>query len=331
MHLGYDRFILKQLDLIRSGCLHTVLLADLEVGLTSPHLDEADLSLRSAYYQEAMSAVFGLSEAEFCPRSSFQFDRDYISHLMRTLSDVRVLRAYRATPGGATDSAHLVMWQSKGTAAVPKYQEFPADISDRDLASLVYPVMQALDAYHQRADIVLGDFGQKQIYANIGRDNKLRQLLAFDENQSVPVLLFLENSSDILGKPMVKSKQADRITFHETPETLRHKINRIVAPEFIVDCNPLIEICRYSVLPWIKEPLIICRKKSRPIEVSTLDELANDYRLGHIHPSDLKTSILEPLRLRIDTFQQHFAQADKRHLVSWIDVKSNIENCLESE
>lgn len=328
LHIGYDRFFLKQIDLIRCGCDHTILLADLHVQLNDPEINVADLSLRTAYYQEAMSAVFGLSKAKFVLGSSFQFNRDYISRLLSCLAEVRAIRAYKATPTTVTDPAHLVSWQSKGQAATPKYEEFPADIGDRSLANLAYPVLQALDVYHQKADIALGDFGQKQIYANIGRDAKLRKYLAFDDEQKPPVLLFLENGTDIQGKPLMQSRQRDRITFHETHETLERKVMSVVAAEYSVNGNPLLDICRYSVLPWIDGPLNIERQGRHSLEIHDFEQLAHFYRLGHIHPSDLKQSVIAPLWTRISEFGQHFAKDEKRHLVSWIDVRSQIENIL---
>jgi len=123
----------------------------------------------------------------------------------------------------------------------------------------------------------------------------------FDENP--------ELSSKISSK-MSKSAPETSIIIHDKPEAIRDKIRRAYCPPKETKGNPILEIAKCVLLPWLGR-LEIDRPEryGGPLEFASYIQLESEYKDGKIHPLDLKNAVaeglvavLEPVR---DEFERH--------------------------
>jgi len=123
----------------------------------------------------------------------------------------------------------------------------------------------------------------------------------FDENQAL--------NMEITSK-MSKSVAESGVIVHDEPEAIRKKLHSAYCPEKDTENNPVIELVRYAIFPW-QEIFSIDRptKYGGLTAFSNIEQLEEQYRLGKVHPLDLKNAaaeglvkILEPVRVE---FRQH--------------------------
>jgi tyrosyl-tRNA synthetase len=106
---------------------------------------------------------------------------------------------------------------------------------------------------------------------------------------------------------MSKSKPENNILIHDEPEVIAKKIQRAFCPPKVVEGNPILEYYRILVFEN-REQLTLKRdpKYGGDVEVSSYDQLENEYASGKIHPQDLKTNMSRILSEKLEPVREYF-------------------------
>jgi len=282
LHIGYLKPINKQLDLLRAGFKHKVLIADIHAYLDDIKCPWDLLEIRTKYYKKCLELLLP-EKVEFIIASSFQTSEKYIKDLYKALALVTTNRALRA----ASEICRI-----KGTPHV---------------SELTYPLLQVIDQIYLNVDISYGGLDQRHAYA-LGRE--LIPKLGY---KNAPVSIFTDRSPGLLKNTNMSASQPNTtIQLHESEYEIENKINRAYCPEKIIEKNPIIEIVKYFIFPRIKEFKIERDKKfGGDISFKVYRNLEGQYANGKIHPLDLKKAtskylieILKPIRRYFKKYNQ---------------------------
>lgn len=111
----------------------------------------------------------------------------------------------------------------------------------------------------------------------------------------------------ILDIKMSKSKPESAIFIHDSPASITQKIRGAYCPPMEVDFNPVLEIARFIIFRDRDEPFeVVNRKTGEKLTFNTFEELADDYRRGHLHPLDVKFAVAEELAKILEPAYKHF-------------------------
>jgi tyrosyl-tRNA synthetase len=145
IHIGYLKPMIKLIDFLAAGCDVQVLIADIHAFLDNMKSTQEQLSSRVEYYQKVIrNIITGLggdvSRISFVIGSKFQYNLDY-----------------RRAEDRATAITSIKECQKAGAEVVKK--------SDNPiLASLRYPILQALDEEYLGVDAQFGGSDQRKIF-----------------------------------------------------------------------------------------------------------------------------------------------------------------------
>lgn len=283
IHLGYDKLLLNQKKLLSAGFEHTIILADIHLKLAKQN-DNDLTSIKSQYYHAYFKDLIGLDNVNYVFGSSFQFTEEYTKLLhnafvQSNLSDV--------------------------SKTVPTFE-------NNKISDLVQSLMQIVDLIYFKAQIAFGDSGQLRVYS-LAR--KILPKIGFKK----PIVLSAKLGHDLMGNELSQSTSKTRICIHESQSSIAKKIKKTYAPIQQVSDNPLIELCKYSVWPWIKEkPVSINLRPEGQAIISSFDELCDLYEKDIIGPQELKQFVTYHLWNRISTYQSYYQ--NKPELVEWINM-----------
>jgi tyrosyl-tRNA synthetase len=303
MHIGMGLVCGKKIiDMVEAGFDFIVFLADWHSWINNKLGGKMEnIQTCGQYLKECFTALGVPSKARYLWASDLASNREYWERVVRVGKSVNVNRIWRALP---------IMGREM-------------DQSDLEAASSFYPCMQVADIFQMELDVACAGMDQRKAHA-LARDvadklgwrkpislhthllpgltgMKRMDTSKFDENQQL--------SAQITSK-MSKSVVESGIIVHDEPDTIRKKLRSAYCPEKDIKNNPAIEIARYVIFPW-KDILAVERpvKYGGSTTFTTAEELEDQYRLGQVHPLDLKNAvaeslikILEPVR---EEFQQH--------------------------
>lgn len=285
-HLGYDRLICKQRDLLQAGFHHKIVIADVHAYLGSPNEPRDEYEARARYYKACLEDLADLHGADFTLGSSFQYSPEYVSLLYDALGRSKLEPSKKAIPLEAQADSPVV-------------------------SQIVYPAMQSIDLAFLSAQIAFGEMGQRRVYVYA---RELLPKIGF----SKPVILLSGVSRDIRGGPLAKSTSKTRITLHESPDTLELKLKKMYAPPRTKANNPLLELCEFSVWPYADgEEVEVVTRNSGVIKVKTFEEVRDLYTKDVVTPQDLKRFAFENLVERLQRCRDYFSKTPE--LVRWID------------
>jgi tyrosyl-tRNA synthetase len=188
----------------------------------------------------------------------------------------------------------------------------------KDTAQLFYPMMQTADIFWLKADIC--QLGLDQRRANIlAREvgPKLgwwkpvvvsHHMLMGLEGVKKPEGFDEKEQFDIeISSKMSKSKPETCIFVHDSKEDIQRKINNAYCPEKVVDNNPILDYSKHMVFRKFKTLKIERPQKfGGDLEISDYSELEKMFRLGQIHPLDLKNAVAGALDKIIKPIRDHF-------------------------
>lgn len=303
IHLGLDDLIVRQKALTSLGARHLVLLADYH-SLITHQLTLHEAGRRADYYERYLRHCCGL-KATYVRASEFVTHSDYAEALYALLNRVRESEMKRHMPQGLRKTV------TAGTSSVSAY---------------VYMVMQWLDARFLGADLVFADAGQRKVYElldSVDLDGALRaagvpRWRSPLDPQRVPAAIYAPLGWDIRGLPLQDSTAATRISIHETPESLQHKIRRMHAPPAgqapTGRMDVLLSTFRSSVFPWTDEPVEVGRRGRPALLFHDHTALTTAYHNGEVHPADCKESLTVHLWRRLSAVQAAWPQ-----LPTWLD------------
>jgi tyrosyl-tRNA synthetase len=330
-HIGYFLPLIKIAQLVKAGCIVTVLFADLHAYLDAMKTTWELLEFRTQYYEQLIKSILlqlgvDLDRIKFIKGSHYQLTTDYTIDVYKFMSKITV------------DSAQ------KGGAEVVKQSDNPL------LSGLAYPILQVLDEVYLDADAELGGQDQRKIFMmsrdhihklgytpaihlmnpmipsitakNINGDDeanlddivKPEQIDKYIEqiNRLKTKNLSWDNfikinekiSTDLKNKyvkktesnKMSSSDSNSKIEFLEEPSSIRKKISKAFA-EPTNTSNTLFLFLQYVIFPINKlksmGKFIINRdeKYGGVLEYSDLESIKADYSENNLAPQDLKQGI----------------------------------------
>lgn len=272
-HIGYYRSIAKQMDLVKAGFHHRILIADLHSYLDDRKSRLDELRLRGKVTEICLRKIGLDKNVEYVYGNTFQESREYVSKLMEIMPLVTVTRAVRA----ASEVCRM---------------------TDPKVSELVYPLMQILDCWALDVDVAYGGIDQRHIYI-LGREILPKVGL------NKPILIFTPLGLSLAGKEkMSASKKKGRLELYANPEEIRQKIQSAYCPPAQIQDNPMIEYVKYIIFPKVEKVVIPRREKHGGDAIfKEWQTLQKAYLAGEIHPQDLKAAvstyliqILKPIR-----------------------------------
>ena len=301
MHIGVGLVCgRKMVDMIDAGFDYIVFLADWHAWINNKlgGLME-NIHTCGEYLKECFTALgVSPSRATYLWASDLAARREYWERVVRVAKSVNVSRIWRALP---------IMGRSM-------------DTKDLEAASTFYPCMQVADIFEMELDVACAGMDQRKAHAR-ARDvaDKLKwhkptslhthllpgltginrmDTTQFDENTQL--------NAEISSK-MSKSIAESGIIVHDEPDEIRRKLRSAFCTEKVTENNPVIEIARYIIFPWLNN-LSIDRptKYGGPTSFDNPEKLCTEYRAGKIHPLDLKNGVADGLIKILEPVRQEF-------------------------
>jgi len=112
----------------------------------------------------------------------------------------------------------------------------------------------------------------------------------------------------IMDHKMSKSKPETCIFIHDSPESIRTKLNVAYCPPRESEGNPVLDIARYIL---INDQGFIIRRPAKyggDTTFATTSELVNAYQQGVIHPLDLKNAVADSLTMMLAPVREYFSR-----------------------
>jgi len=301
MHIGMGLVCgRKMVDMIDAGFDYIVFLADWHAWINNKLGGRMEnIQTCGEYLKECFTALgVSPSKATYLWASDLAAKREYWERVVRVAKSVNVNRIWRALP---------IMGRSM-------------DAKDLEAAATFYPCMQVADIFEMQLDVACAGMDQRKAHA-LARDvaDKLKWhkptslhthlLPGLAGVKRMDTTQFDENSilNAQISSKMSKSIAESGIIVHDEPDAIRRKLRSAYCPEKGTEDNPVIEIARYIVFSWM-DNLNIDRpsKYGGPISYANPEELCTDYRVGKIHPLDLKNGVAEALIKILEPVRQEF-------------------------
>jgi tyrosyl-tRNA synthetase len=262
--------LMKVADMVVADIDMKILIADVHAFLDSK--SDVRIDEQTNYYIFLIRTILdnlGIEECSYSiiQGSDVQLDKKYVLDLLKLLTKVTVNQAKHA--------GNEVVKQSKETS----------------LASLIYPIMQAIDETVLEADIELGGMDQRKIFT-LSRDiigHLNHPKCAYLMNELLPSLCKKNkmSSSDVEGK----------IEFTDSLEIIAGKLRKAFCAEKEVKDNPCMALARLIVYP-------MNRKLDK---YETYLDLEHDWMNGTIWGLQLKQwltvaidDIIAPIRKKVE-------------------------------
>lgn len=294
IHVCYILPLLKIKDFVDAGCMVTIFIADLHAFLDNLKTPFDKIEYRTMYYEKILKALLkilnvNMDFVKFVRGSEIQLNSSVMLDLLKLSSITKVSQGKKA-----------------GTAVVKS-------TDDPTVASILYPLLQALDEKYLDADAELGGVDQRKIFAysrdylkKIGITRKFTHLMN-------PIVSFVKQSdntssdntlSDESINKMSSSDVSSKLDILDTPKKINSVINKLHCIDGIVEDNIVLYVIKLFVFP-IKHQFDLLRKNENGGNKTfcTYEDLKLDVEKSLIHPADLKYSLsmffielLEPVR-----------------------------------
>jgi tyrosyl-tRNA synthetase len=187
----------------------------------------------------------------------------------------------------------------------------------KHVSDYLYTPMQVADIFHmevkicqlgidqRKANVVARELGEKLGYWKpVCVHHSYLQGLVKPPVWPIPK----EKEREILSMiKMSKSKPETCIFIYDQPEEIRKKISMAFCPEKSVEYNPILEICKFIIFRE-KKTFTIDRpaKFGGPVTFYSLHDLQKTYKVGELHPQDLKNAVAEELTAILAPVRKYF-------------------------
>ena len=267
MHLGHLVTITKLQDLERAGFKTLILLADVH-SILNLKGNEKEITQTLGLWKKTIKAL--KLKAQIVLGSDFQFKKEYQFDVMKLAQSTTINRGLRSM------------------------QEIARDVENATISQLWYPLMQAADIKHLNVDVALGGLEQRKVHM-IGKDNS-----SILEHKFLAIHTPLITSLKGPGSKMSRSIPGSGISVIDSDEEIKSSIEKAYCPQKEVKDNPILQITKLIVFPRIKK-LDIKRpaKFGGNISFSNYEAIEQAYQEDKLHPTDLKSSIIEELKTLI--------------------------------
>jgi len=303
MHIGMGLVCgRKILDLIEAGFDYIVFLADWHSWINNKLGGSMENIQTCGEYLKQCFTALGISpsKATYLWASELSSKKEYWERVVRVGKSVSVNRIWRALP---------IM--GRGMNA-----------TDLEAASAFYPCMQVADIFEMKLDVACAGMDQRKAHA-LARDvgdklgwykpvslhthllpglagMKRMEATSFDEDKQLNAQISSKMSKSVAGSGVI---------VHDEPEVIRKKLRSAYCPGKDVENNPVVEIARYIIFPWTGSVTVDRPSKyGGPASFASAGELEREYRVGKVHPLDLKNAVAEGLIKILEPVREEFRQ-----------------------
>ncbi len=303
MHIGMGMVCGKKiLDMIEAGLDFTIFLADWHSWINNKLGGKIEnLRICGEYFKQCFTALgVSPSKVRYMWASELAAKMEYWERVVRVGKSVSINRIWRALP---------IMGREM-------------DTKDLEAASTFYPCMQVADIFELQLDVACAGMDQRKahILAREVADRlgwkkpislhthlimgltgaKKMDVTRYDENPELDVQISFK---------MSKSIPESTILIHDEPDTIQKKIHDAYCPPKETENNPILDIARYVLFPWLGS-IHIDRpaKYGGPQRFERYEELEGQYREGEMHPLDLKDGIAASLIRALEPVRNDFSK-----------------------
>ncbi len=225
--------------------------------------------------------AFGLPDGvKFVWAKDLVADSDYWKLLLQVAKNSNLSRITRALP---------IMGRSEEDA-------------EKDFSKFIYPLMQVTDIFYMDLDIAFGGMDQRHAHM-LARD--IAEKMGKKKVISIhgPLLGSLKGSGRMdTFKKMSKSDPDSAIFISDSREDVNRKLKGAFCPIGQVEGNPVMDLFKHVVFPYISHDITIHRPPSKggELQVRTFEELQARFLKNEIHPMDLKAAAADSLNEMIE-------------------------------
>lgn len=271
----------KMSEVYRQGIDTTIFLADWHAMINDKLDGDLDKIRQSGETIVKTMKAFGLPDGvKFVWAKDLVAEPEYWKLLLQVAKNSNLARITRALP---------IMGRSEEDA-------------EKDFSKYIYPLMQVTDIFQMDLDIAFG-----------GMDQRHAHMLARDIAEKMGKKKVISIHGPLLGslkgpgrmdafKKMSKSDPDSAIFISDSKEDVDRKLKGAFCPSGQVEGNPVMDIFRHVVFPYIGHDVTINRppKKGGELQVGSFSELEAKFLGNEIHPMDLKAAAADSVNELIE-------------------------------
>lgn len=277
VHIGTMVTVQKLSEFQKAGLDVTVLFADLHT-LLNMKGEEEWIEKMVEYWKHCFIAL-GLDpkKTHFVKGSEFQLKPEYIHDVLELGTNITVNRATRSM------------------------QDIARDLEHAHVSQMMYPIMQAVDIKHLKADITYGGIEQRKIHM-LAREELDK--LGYKKPICIHTPLIVS-----LGGPETKmssSKPETIIAVHEDPKSIENKIKKAFCPAGQTENNPILDVFKFFI--FAKNDKVVIERPEKfggNLEFNSYEELEKAFKDG-LHPMDLKSACSQYLIEYLKPVREYF-------------------------
>jgi tyrosyl-tRNA synthetase len=319
----------KIADFQEAGAKTTIFLADLHAWINKKLGGDLDAIRKVAkgYFGEAMKAslrcVGGNVDETSVVLASELYEKlgeDYFETVIKIANSMTLARAMRSI---------TIMGRKQGESI--------------SLSQLVYVPMQVADIFAQQVNIAHAGMDQRKAhvvaievaglfdYKPVAIHHHLLLSMQLTDEERKAMLNAKQNRNteqlqdEYLDIKMSKSKPNTAIFVHDSEEEIRKKIGSAYCPAGELEFNPVIDIVRNVVWPYLTkkgEPLVVeNKKKGTTDEFAKLGDLEKAFASMQVHPADLKQAVAAYLIRILEPARKYFEGPGKKYLEEMESIK----------
>ena len=295
VHIGQgimSALVIKDLQALGVKC--TIWLADWHTSLNDK-LDgtkETAAKIGKGYFTEAMKACLLAVDADV-DKVEFRLATDWYSKNMMEYMALTVKVMQKTT-------------DSRMRRSIDIMGELGDDV---EMSSLMYPAMQVADVFYQNLDIVHAGTDQRKVYV-IMRD--VAKKLFPDKKKPIVISHALMPGLKNPDGKMSKSDPESAIFIHDSEEFIKRKITHAYCPEKETEKNPVLSWAKH-LLFWNRTESFYIKRNPEyggDIQFESYSELEEAFHKGDVHPSDLKSAVINELIKLLKPVREHFAKPE---------------------
>lgn len=279
----------KLTEVANLGIETTVLLADWHAMVNDKLDGDMEKIRESGEVIRKVMLAFGLpKEVKFVWANELVKDPEYWMSLLKVAKYANLPRLTRALP---------IMGRTEEEA-------------EKDFSKYIYPLMQVNDIFYMDLDIAFGGMDQRHAHM-LARDVAEKMGRKKVISIHVPLLGSMKGSGRMdTFKKMSKSDPDSAVFISDSEEDVNRKFKKAFCPAATVDGNPVMDILRHVVFPYIDHEVTINRppNKGGDLQVKTYEELEEIYLKGEIHPMDLKSAAARSVNELIEPGRKIFRE-----------------------
>ncbi len=194
------------------------------------------------------------------------------------------------------------------------------------VSQYMYPIMQVADLIALDVDIPHAGMDQRRIHMlakELFKSEKLKPIVPLHHHlitslTKPPNLPAGSVKEEIVAEmKMSKSKPGSAISILSKDVEIKKAINNAWCPERTIDKNPILELCKYLIMPSKGKFSIIRDKKfGGDVEYMRYKDIESDFKTGKLHPSDLKNGVCNIISGMVGDVRRHLDNKNGRELAS---------------